>query len=275
MDKSLIRGFLAELIGTFLLVLFGAGAVCINFMMDDKVRWPGLIGIALTQGLLLAVLLSVTLHFSGGYLNPAVTLMFWCFNRLTTSQMVRYVVAQLLGAALAGFCLYQTFDDEVRRESHLGTPHVNLAVFHKGKEPDTLTELVALGTGIELALTFFLVFAIFGTMLVTRSQRLTGLMVGLALAVVTLVGFPITGAAANPARWFGLVLWERLDWQLDRSPFYDMFVYVGGPILGALIAGALFFKFFLPETKQDEVFPRPEVAEGPPPAVAAGDKARK
>jgi aquaporin Z len=269
MDKNLTRAFSAELIGTFALVFIGAGAVCVNAMTDAPELRPGPVGIALANGLILAVALSVTLHVSGGYLNPAVTLMLWSFNRLDTPRMFAYVAAQLLGAALAGLCLFLTFDNRVLLDSHLGTPHVNLKAFGLDNTAPTL-EVMASGTGIEIALTFFLVFAIFGTILDPRGPRTGGLMVGLALAADTLMGFSLTGAATNPARWFGTVVWERLvpDAAETISPFADMFVFVAGPILGALLAGLIYYRLILPADQVEDAPARPEAAGQGPHAVA-------
>src|ERR1700758_4222255 len=138
MDKNLMRAYTAELIGSFALVFIGAGAVGVNYMTVVPEMRPGLVGIALAQGLIYAVGLSVTLHISGGYLNPAVTLMLWSFNRLDTARMAWYIGAQLLGAVLAGLCLYFTFDPRVLHASHLGTPHVNLAAFGLTDQAPTL-----------------------------------------------------------------------------------------------------------------------------------------
>jgi aquaporin Z len=276
MDKNLMRGYAAELIGSFALVFVGAGAVCVNSMTATSEMRPGLIGIALAQGLIFAVGLSVTLHISGGYLNPAVTLMFWSFNRIDTARMAWYVAAQLVGAALAGLCLYQMFTDAVLRASHLGTPHVNLAAF--GSENNPTWDVVLTGTGIEIALTFFVVLAIFGTILDPRGQRTSGLAVGLTWSAVILVGFPLTGAATNPARWFGTVIWERLvqDSTLGAvSPFADMFVYVAGPIIGALLAGLVYYKLIPPTDKEPGVPTPPEKAADQAPAAGTGVKAKK
>src|ERR1700758_3551699 len=135
MDKNLMRAYTAELIGSFALVFIGAGAVGVNYMTVVPEMRPGLVGIALAQGLIYAVGLSVTLHISGGYLNPAVTLMFWSFNRLDTARMAWYIGAQMLGAALAGLCLYLTFSEHVLQLGHLGTPHVNLKAFQSENNP--------------------------------------------------------------------------------------------------------------------------------------------
>lgn len=278
MDKNLVRAYAAELIGTFALVFLGAGTICVNYLPYNdpyQALRPGLVGIALAQGLILAAALSVTLPISGGYLNPAVTLMLWSFNRLDTIKMAWYVGAQLVGAALAGFCLYNLFADDVLRACHLGTPHVNLPAFDS---KDPTWGVVLTGTGIEIVLTFFLVLAIFGTILDPRGQHTAGLMVGLTLAADTLMGFPLTGAATNPARWFGTVFWERLvqESTLDAvSPWADMFVYVAGPIIGALLAGLVYHKLILPG---DHGEPTSNPAEAPatrPPATAAPAKTKK
>jgi MIP family channel proteins len=272
MDKNLMRAYFAELIGSFALVFLGAGAVCVNYLTGDPLMRPGLVGIALAQGLALAAALSVTLHISGGYLNPAVTLMLWSFNRLDTAKMAWYIGAQLLGAAVAGLCLYQMFAVDVLRESHLGTPHINLKAF--GAEQPTM-QVVATATGVELVLTFFLVLAIFGTIMDPRGPRVPGLMVGLALAADTFLGFPLTGAATNPARWFGPVVWESLEQGSTVGPFADMFVYVAGPILGALLAGGVYYKLILPTKRTEDVFATTETAEQPVPPATTHVKAKK
>jgi aquaporin Z len=259
MDRNLLRAYSAELLGTFALVFVGAGAVCVNSMttIADLQMRPGLVGIALANGLIYAVALSVTLHVSGGFLNPAITLMLWSFNRLDTARMAWYIGAQLLGAALAGLCLYSMFTEEVLRLSSVGTPHVNLEAFGV-KFPNWGVVLPA--TAIELALTFFVVWAVFGTVLDTRGQRITGLMVGLALAAGMCMGFSLTGASTNPARWFGTVFWERLVKESSAtsvSPFADIFVYVAGPILGALLAGVFYYVLIVPADRTGGVLDMP------------------
>jgi glycerol uptake facilitator-like aquaporin len=129
---------------------------------------------------------------------------------------------------------------------------------------------------IEFILTFFLVFAIFGTMRdkgqwrqldeeggvagdnpdePARSidARLAALIAGLTLTACVLFAFPLTGAATNPARWFGPVLWEAALPRTSAtasSPFADTFVYTGGPVAAALAAGLLFFKLMPPSAAE-------------------------
>jgi glycerol uptake facilitator-like aquaporin len=299
MNKPLLRACIVEMLGTFAVVLFAAGIVCVNQLtVPDKPavdgaaaekqqaatstlfnNQPGLVGIALTQGLVLAAALVLTMHVSGGYLNPAITLMLWVFNRMPSARAAWLIVAQLLGAVLAGAVLRWTFDDNVLSAARMGSPHLNHLVYDA---PADFFRLMA-GTVIEFILTFFLVFAIFGTMRdkgqwrqldeegsfpgdnldePARSidARLAALIAGLTLTACVLFAFPLTGAAANPARWFGPVLWEAA---LPRgsgppsSPFADTFVYTGGPVAAALAAGLLFFKLLPPSAAE-----KTAIAEG-------------
>src|SRR5262249_20925820 len=120
---------------------------------------PGLVGIAIAQGLILAAMLAVTIRISGGYLNPAMALMLWVFNRLDTKKFAWFIGAQFLGAFLAGVCIHFAFSPRVAREAdlpHFGTPHLSPDAYDARLERGNLLA----GTGIELLLTFFLVFAI-------------------------------------------------------------------------------------------------------------------
>lgn len=265
MDSTVKRAYFLELLGTFALVYFSAGVVCVNYMtapspLDPsssavQAQQPGLVGIALAQGLILAALLSVTVPLSGGYLNPAVTLMLWVFNRLDHVRTFWYIGAQLVGAALAGAALLYTFHEDVLASARLGTPHLNPLAFR-----EITYGALAAGSAIEFVLTFFLVFAIFGASLDGDRQRLTGVPAGLTLTAGVFVAHALTGGAANPARWFGTVIWETT---LPRAagtpgPLADMFVYLAGPIVGALAAGVVYFKVMLP-------LRHPEADEAPAP----------
>ncbi len=262
MERKWLRIYLVELLGAFALVYFSAGVVLINHVTSVSPApqevpnpthnpltgtQPGLAGMALAQGLILAVMLLLTVPVSGGYLNPAVTIMLWVFNRIDTLQMIRLLGAQLLGAVLAGLCLKYTFKVDVLQAALFGTPHVNLPVYGQ----QFLGARYA-GAGIEFVLTFFLVFAIFGLARQTGHLGWASVAAGAVLAAGVLVAFPLTGAATNPARWFGTVLWEWWDWQGDprNNPFADVFVYIAGPVAGALLAGLFCFKMYLPALEE-------------------------
>jgi aquaporin Z len=237
MDKHL-RPALVEAIGTFALVFVGAAAVCVSGMAppNDPAN-PGVLGIALAQGFIFAAALTATVPVSGGFLNPAITLMLWVFRRLESARAGWLVGAQVVGAVLAGLCVRLIFAENVLRDVHIrcGTPHMNAQAF------GTLSlAAVYSGIGIEVILTFLLAFAICGTMLDPRAPRLGGLGPGLALAAVVLVGYGLTGAAVNPVRWLGPAVGELSIPGMEGDAFRDHTVYWLGPIAGALLAGAVY-----------------------------------
>jgi aquaporin TIP len=244
-----VRACLAELIGTFAFVFFAAGSVCAVRMPALSVQpYTDLIVVALASGCALAVALTFTLNVGGGYLNPAVTLTLWVFKRLEGALALGLVGAQILGAALAGGVLRLICggDENWLSASHLGAPHLNREIFGDG-----LPGLLG-GVGIEMVFGFLYTFAILGTIIDRRAPRQGGLGAGLALAAIVLVGFHLTGAAANPVRWLGPVIWEYTSISLRERAFTDHAAYWMGPILGALFASAIYIKLILPDSEGAE-----------------------
>jgi aquaporin TIP len=253
MDKKLARLLFIELIGAFGLVLFSSGLVCVDRLTSpgssagvpaQAQHQLGVFGIALGQGLILAALLALTAPVTGGYLNPAITLMQWIFARVETPRAVGLMVAQFVGGLLAAMCLYFTFDTGLLRDAHFGAPHINVLAYQT-VEPRTLFA----GAGLELLLTFFLVFAIFG--LAGKDALQLGLVAGMIATVCALFGFALTGAALNPARWLGPTLFEAFtSTNPQRSPWADSLVYIVGPVLGSLLGGYFVFKVYLAGEKK-------------------------
>src|SRR5579872_732234 len=202
MDARL-RMYVAELIGTAILVFVAAATVCASSLTTEPRL--GTTAIALAEGCTLAVLLTATIAVSPGCLNPAVTLMLWVFKRLEGIQTLVLIVVQLLGALLGGLAVRFCFADDVLRTASLGTPHLRAFV---GKDGVVSLGSLLSGIGVETVFTFLVVVAIFATLLDRRGPRLGALGVGLAQTAVILAGFRLTGGAANPARWFGTVFWE-------------------------------------------------------------------
>jgi glycerol uptake facilitator-like aquaporin len=258
MDSDLRRGLVAEGLGTFAVVYFSAGVVCVNFLTTTGPgpaaaplhgQQPGLVGISLAYGLIMAAALAVTVRLSGGFLNPAVTLMLWVFNRLDNKRTAAFLLVQLAAAFLAGACLRYTFDADVLRDARLGTPHLNVRLNAEASGATAFRSIdlptIVAGTSAELVLTFFLVFAIFGIHREREDPSRVGLPAGLVLVAGSLMLYPLTGAAANPARWIGTVLWELSLPERLGNPWADTFVYLAGPILGALAAGLVTFRYVL------------------------------
>jgi aquaporin Z len=256
-DKNL-RAYMAEMLGTFAFVFISAGSVYVATLGGwgpGEVSWqPVLLWVALASGLMYAAALATTVPVSGGYLNPAVTIMLWAFKRLDGVQASKLVGAQVLGAIIAGGILYFVPSQEAAHmASYLGRPRLNLEYLGAG---GTGSMAIALkGVAIEFVLTFLLVLIIFGTQFDPRAPRWSGnwanrlacLWIGLTLSACTLVGFPFTGAALNPARWLGPALW---DWTQHSDAFQYHAPYWLGTIPGAVLAGWLYTALVLPPEQE-------------------------
>ena len=208
-----IASYIAEAIGTFMLTFIGAGAI---------IGGHPLLTVALAHGLALSVAVSATMNISGGHINPAVTIVMLVTGRIKVGNAVGYIISQLIGAAIAGLLLLCIAKGAgIVDYGNLGTP--------------ALGENVSVGTGIliEVALTFLLLFAIFGTAVDPRAPKIGGFGIGLTVAADILMGGPLTGAAMNPARWFGTAL-------AGGTLGANTVVYIVGPIAGALLGGLLY-----------------------------------
>lgn len=246
MDNKL-RMCLAELIGTFFVVLVGAGTVCASALTSPPL--PPTVP-ALAEGFTLAVVLTVTFHVSTGCLNPAITLMLWVFKRLESAQAGLLLLMQLIGAALAGLVIRVMFQSDVLAEMHLGAPY--LRAFDPGQGRLVVPQLVS-GTAFELFLGSLVALAVLATLFDRRAPRLGGLMVGLAQSAAVLFGYRFTGGSANPARWFGPAVWEAtLPGTTAPNWLGETGIYAGGPILGALLAAVLYVNLILPPEKGTE-----------------------
>ena len=227
----MIRGrtaaaLVAEAFGTFLFFFVGAGAVVLgDYLAANGGTGPGLLGVALAHGLALAVLASALGSVSGGHFNPAVTLGIWIMGRITPVGAALYVVAQLVGGLAAGLALKAVFADSWQA-SNIGTPALGAGI----------TPLV--GIVVEAVLTALLLLVVIGTTVDSRGPKLGGLAVGLAVTADILVGGPLTGAAKNPARWFGPAV--------AAGAYADWYVWWIGPAIGAA-AAALVYRTALAE----------------------------
>jgi aquaporin Z len=238
MDR-LLRPCVAELIGTFILTFIGGGAICTDAFLTSSLKpGIGLLGIALANGIAFAIAVSATMNVSGGHINPAVTTAMLFLGKIDGKRAFCYILSQLMGAVIGGFFLTVIFGyTKVVADASLGTPHSSALAGLFNRDLDI--QLIALATLIEMVLTFILVFAIFGTVVDPRAPKIGGFGVGLAIMIDILVGGPLTGAAMNPARYFGTALWEA-GVRADFSRLSDCYIYIIGPVLGAVLASWIY-----------------------------------
>jgi MIP family channel proteins len=226
---SKLQKLVAEFVGTFALVFFGAGAICADQYLRTSSSGQsglGLLGIALAYGLTMGVMLSSLGHVSGGHFNPAISIGFWITRRLSTFDTVTYAAVQLAGGVAAAYLLRQLPVD-VWGPVQLGTPDLASGI--------TRTN----GMIFEAAMTFFLVFVFFATSVDEGGAftKIAGFATGMIVTVAALFGQPFTGAALNPARAFGPAL--------AANRWNNHGVYWIGPLAGGILAGWLYDMFFL------------------------------
>lgn len=204
------RACLAEAFATFLLVVIGAGSVLAGGSRLE---------IALAHGLALMAGIYAIAGISGAHINPAVSVAMWATKKMKGQTAAYYIIAQLIGAAVAGYALLVVF----------GNPAVAV---------NRLSPGITVGEGLltEAILTAILVFVIFATAIHQKSEH-AGFVIGGYLAAAHLVALEITGSSLNPARTFGPAL---------ASGFWtNHIVYWVGPIVGAVIAGLVYQSFFM------------------------------
>jgi aquaporin-0 len=253
--ESKIRVYTTEFIGTFWLVALASSAVCAaHIPAENGMPTIDMWAFALANGCALGVLLTLTASNSEGCLNPVITLTLWVCRRLDGWQTTCLILTQLAASLLAGLLVRYIFPESTLREARMGTPHLGAVLLGVG---GALTwGALFKGIVLEAFLTFVLTVVIFYTVLDRRSARLGGLFAGLTQVCLTVAVFGLTGAAANPARWFGPAVWQLSVQPLNNSEaFADHIVYWAGPIVGGLLGGLLYTSIIRPPSKPTEAAP--------------------
>src|SRR5258708_16905063 len=245
---NLTQKLIAEFIGTFALVFFGAGAVGVDMQLRTYGRGGiGLRAIAVAHGLAIAIMVSSMGHISGGHFNQAVTIGFWVTKKLSTMDTLFYWLAQLAGAAAAAFLLRSVIPEEVWRSVALGTPEL-MRDFPSWA-----------GLALEATTTFFLVFVVFATAVDERGafRAIAGFGIGLTMTLGIVVAGPDPGAALYPARAFGPAL--------AAHHWLNQLIYWVGPLGGGFLAGLGCDSVFLKAS--EGLF-----GDGPPPCSGREDE---
>ncbi len=219
-----VKALIAEFIATFALIFVGVGAIASDHITGGA---SGLVGIALAHGLTIAVMATATMAISGGHINPAVTIGLLATKKIDLTNAIGYIIAQCAGAIVAAIAIKQCIPALALETVNMGTP-----ALAEGISPSA-------GLFIEIILTFFLMFVIFGTAVDGRAPKLGGLFIGLTVTLDIFIGGPLTGAAMNPARHLGPAL---LGGGLD-----NLWLYWVGPIVGAVLAAVIYDKTLLAE----------------------------
>jgi len=209
---TLWKRSLAEFIGTFTLVFAGCGSIMVAERFPGTIT-PGVIPIVF--GLAVAVMIYAVGHISGAHFNPAVTLAFAVGRHFPVKNVLYYWIAQFTGALLA-----------------IGTLTLLLPI---GRTYGTTFSSVQPPQALawEGVLTFFLMFVIMAVSTDTRAEgTMAGAAIGATVMLAAFVGGPVTGASMNPAR--------SLAHALFQGKLGQMWIYIVGPLLGAVFAALLY-----------------------------------
>lgn len=209
------KAYLAEFVGTFVLVTFGCG-VAVASGVD-------LVATSLAFGLAIVAMAYSIGNVSGCHVNPAVSFAMVLTKKLSLKDFGFYVLSQIAGALFGSFVLIAFFGSDAA----LGANSVaNLSGV-------TFTADLFLGLVIEIILTFVFIYAILGVTAKTEDSRVAGLVIGLTLTLVHLLGVRLTGTSVNPARSLAPAILQDGGATLNQ-----IWVFIVGPLIGSFVAVA-------------------------------------
>jgi len=203
-----MKKYVAEILGTFALVFCGTGAIIINQQTNGAITH---VGVAITFGLIVMVMIYALGNISGAHLNPAVTIAFTLAKKFEVKQVAPYIISQLIGAFLASLVLKYLFPTN----EFLGA---------------TIPTGTALQSFVlEFILTFFLMLVIINVATGSKEQGMfAGLAIGSTVLLEAMFAGPICGASMNPAR--------SLAPAIVSGHTEHLWVYISATILGAALA---------------------------------------
>ena len=214
-----MKKYLAEMVGTFILVLFGCGSAVVS---GDKI---GMFGVAFAFGFALIGAAYGIGPISGCHINPAVSLGVWVAGRMKTSDLLGYIVGQCVGAIVAAWSL-----------SMIAGLHPDIGLGQNGWGQGYLGEYsMGSAIGFEFVATLIFVIVILGSTQKAAPAGFAGLGIGIMLTAIHLFGIRITGTSVNPARSLGPAL------ILGGHALAQVWLFLLIPSLGGIVAG-LFFR---------------------------------
>lgn len=219
-----MKKYLAELVGTFILVLFGCGTAVVA---GDKV---GVLGIAFAFGLALIGAAYGIGPVSGCHINPAVSLGVWTAGRMTTKDMIGYWVGQVIGGFLGAWVLYMIARG-VGAGYDIGVAGLGQNGWGAGYQGEYNVTSAFL---FEFVATLIFVIVILGSTQKAAAPGFAGLAIGITLVVIHIFGIRITGVSVNPARSLGPAL------LVGGKALSQVWLFLLVPSIAGVVAGLLF-----------------------------------
>lgn len=261
-----MKKYIAELIGTFWLVLGGCGSAVLAAVYtgnsDDLGFFNiglGFLGVSLAFGLTVLTMAYAIGHLSGCHLNPAVSFGLWAGKRFSGKDLLPYIIAQVIGAVLAGGFIYLIASGNGNFSLEGSNP---LATNGFGEHsPGGYNLLTCLIT--EVVMTFMFLFIILGATDLRAPSGFAPIAIGLGLTLIHLISIPVTNTSVNPARSTGVALWA------GKELIAQLWLFWLAPIVGALLAGWTYHSVFsepvaeqiVPEALTDRDFDRSQLED--------------
>lgn len=219
-----MKRYVAELIGTMVLVLFGCGSAAIAGSV------LGTLGIALAFGLSIVAMAYVIGDISGCHINPAVSIGMWIDGRLNSKDLAAYIIFQCIGAIIGIALLAVIINSAPSLGGYFAT-----GLGQNGFGSASSVGLDVMGAIIvEIILTFVFVFTVLGVTKKVENGAVAGIVIGLTLTFVHIMGIPLTGTSVNPARSLAPALF------IGGQALQQVWVFILAPIVGAIIAGLVY-----------------------------------
>ena len=215
----------AEFFGTFWLVLGGCGSAMLAAAFP-KVG-IGLLGVALAFGLTVLTMAYAIGHISGCHLNPAVSVGLWAGGRFPASQLLPYIVAQVLGGIAAGGVLYVIASGQAGFDVAAGFA-TNGYGAHSPGEYSLCAAFIT-----EVVMTMMFLVVILGATAKRAPQGFAPIAIGLCLTLIHLISIPVTNTSVNPARSTGVAVFQG-GWALAQLWLFWVAPIIGG-VIGAVI----------------------------------------
>ena len=221
------KRFVAEFIGTLWLVLGGCGSAVLAAAFPNL--GIGFYGVALAFGLTVLTMAYAVGHISGCHLNPAVSFGLWAGRRFAGSDLLPYIIAQVLGAVAGSFVLYLIASGKVGFDVFQSGFAANGYDAHSPGGYSLLAALVS-----EIVMTYMFLIVILGATHGRAPVGFAGIAIGLALTLIHLISIPVTNTSVNPARSTGPALFVG-GWAVSQ-----LWLFWLAPIVGAISAGAVY-----------------------------------
>ena len=216
-----MKRYISELLGTMVLVLFGCGSAAIAGSI------LGTFGIAMAFGLSIIAMAYVIGDISGCHINPAVSIGMWIDGRLDSKDLLAYIVFQCIGAIIGIALLVVIINCIPSLGGYAAT-----GLGQNGFDSASSVGINVIGAIIvEIIMTFVFVFTFLGVTKRAENIAVSGIVIGLTLALVYLIGIPLTGASVNPARSLAPALF------LGGQALEQVWVFILAPVVGAVFAG--------------------------------------